>query len=159
MIFCVANPLYISCYRCSLFLFVVFLCSAHWLAVCLFFTNAPSAPTVYPSMWRSHYWVYPPNMWERCTGSSGRPGSLCDATTLKGCNKPATSAVHLHLRAFGLLQLNPPPVSHWASPCGRCPSPSLSSSPYRPAETGSLMHTQGKYTEWGAYRLKSQFCD
>lgn len=39
-----------------------------------------------------------------------------------------------------------PPTSHCASPCDRCPFPSLSSSPYTPAETDSLRQTQNKHT-------------
>lgn len=38
------------------------------------------------------------------------------------------------------LQLNSPPASHWASPCGRCPSPSLSF-PCTPAGKDNLAQT------------------
>lgn len=59
----------------------------------------PCTFTPHPSMQRSHYSVDPLCMWEPCSDSSRQPGRLCDATALKSCNKPATSAVHLHLRS------------------------------------------------------------
>lgn len=60
---------------------------------CSFLTHAPSLH-IHPC----GVHIIQPTPWERCTDSR-QPGWLCDATPLKSCNKPATSAVHLLLRS------------------------------------------------------------
>lgn len=131
------------------FLFLFVSCCFFCLAQCLAMHHLASLQSPYPSMCH----ILPSTlyyMWEQSNGSSRKPGWLCDATTLKGCNKYANSAFNLHW-------LNLPPVSHWASPCDRRPSPFLSSSPCTPAETGSLMqthkritHSAGSFKDWQA---------
>lgn len=95
-------------------------------------------------------WSTPLHMWEQPHDGSRKPEVWSSDT--KELWETCT---------WDLLRPNVPPVSHWASPCGRCPSPSPSSSPCTPAETDSLMqthtHTQSRGSKTD--RLKSQFCD